>query len=260
MFYMNSNTSIALVVLLLATDAFAQVDESTPYSESIGGRISAEANTERAETIKLRNKTGDSDAGKEKSQLCQGCHGEFGDSTDPHIPKLAGQFGNYISKQVRNYQSGKRTHQIMNAMAATISDDDLVDVAAYFASQNKMKGDGSIDNPPGRKLFLNNNISDIGLACINCHGERGQGLEPKISVFPVIGGQHKEYIRQQLINFRAGYRTNSPNGMMNRMARPLTDAEIESLAEYVSQQPGSSAESIQTPVDHRDQTRKSRSK
>jgi cytochrome c553 len=74
------------------------------------------------------------------------------------------------------------------------------------------------------------------LACINCHGVRGKGLDPNTSMFPVIGGQHKEYIRLQLVNFRDGYRTNSPNGIMTRIADSLTDTEIESLAEYVSVQ------------------------
>jgi cytochrome c553 len=235
MFHINSSIAygLALLFLFLASDVFAEVDDSTPYTLTIGGRIGAEANKEREDTI-MRNTPGNPLAGKEKSQLCQGCHGEFGISTNPDIPKLAGQFGNYISKQVRNYQSGRRTHQIMSAMAATISEDDLADVAAYFASQDKMKRNGSANNPSGKKLFSNSDVSTLGLACINCHGEQGQGLEPKISVFPVIGGQHKDYIRQQLINFRDGNRTNSPNGMMNKMAGSLTDAQIESLAEYVS--------------------------
>ncbi len=238
MFHINSNIAngLALAALLVNTGVLAQVDDTTPYTETIGGRVSAETNIEREEVIKLRSRISNPNAGKEKSQLCQGCHGEFGNSTDPQIPKLAGQFGNYISKQVRNYQSGKRTHQIMTAMAATVSDEDLADVADYFANQKKMEGGSSEDNPIGKKLFFNNNISSLGLACVNCHGERGLGLDPQISVFPIIGGQHKDYIRQQLINFRNGSRTNSPNGMMNRMARTLTDAEIESLAEYVSQQ------------------------
>lgn len=261
MFRINSNLAfgLALVFLFAAAGAFAQIDDSTPYSETVGGRISPEVDKERAEAI-IRGNHGDPVAGKEKSQLCQGCHGEFGNSTNPEFPKLAGQFGNYISKQIRNYQSGRRTHQIMSAMAATISDDDLADIVDYFASQDRMKGNGSADNPMGKKLFLNSNVSDLGLACINCHGERGQGLEPRISVFPVIGGQHKDYIRRQLINFRDGSRTNTPNAMMNRMAGSLTDAEIEALAEYISQQPTNTDESRQTTVDHQNKTRKSSSK
>ena len=253
------HTSLTLFALFTFTAAFAESDATSPFMGSVGGRVSVEVHIDREETIK-RNIPGNPVTGKEKSQLCQGCHGEFGNSSNSLIPKLAGQFGNYISKQVHNYQSGTRTHQIMSAMAATINDDDLADIAAYFASQEKMKGSGSAENQPGKKLFSNSNVSNMGLACINCHGEGGQGLEPKISVFPVIGGQHKDYIRQQLVNFRDGYRTNTPNAMMNRMAGSLTDTEIESLAEYVSQQPSSPAAAIQIPVDHQDRKRTSRSK
>ncbi len=256
----NSIIGLTLVALLMTKTAFAESDNSTSFMSIAGGRISAEVNKEREEVIKQRNNVSNPVVGKEKSQLCQGCHGEFGISANTQIPKLAGQFSNYISKQVRNYQSGKRTHQIMSAMAATINDDDLADVADYFASQDKMKGSGSADNLIGKKLFSNSNVSNLGLACINCHGEKGLGLKPQISVFPVIGGQHKDYIRRQLVNFREGNRTNSPNGMMNKMAGSLTDAEIESLAEYVSQQRESSGEPTQPAVVSQQVARKSRSK
>lgn len=237
MFYIKSNitTVLALAVLLAATDTFAE-GYNTPSIPVPGGPASAQVNAERQEEAKQRDRKGIPVAGKEKSQLCEGCHGEFGNSTDPLIPKLAGQYGNYIIKQVRNYQLGTRSHELMSAMAGTISDDDLFDAAAYYASQKIMKGGSSAGNPLGKKLFLNEKISNMGLACINCHGERGNGLEPQISAFPVIGGQHKDYIRQQLVNFRNGKRTNSANNIMNRITGSLTDTEIKALAEYVSGQ------------------------
>jgi cytochrome c553 len=183
----------------------------------------------------LRSGPGDPVAGREKSQLCQGCHGEEGISLEGLIPKLAGQYGKYIAKELRNYQSGTRSHQIMNAMAATISDEDLADIAAYFASRTKMKGAGS-NNELGKKLFLQGDISRTMVACVNCHGINGKGLTPNTSMFPVIGGQQKDYIRRQLVNFRKGDRTNSPNGIMNRITQKLTDDELEALADYVSGQ------------------------
>jgi cytochrome c553 len=232
MLHIKSNiaTGLTLVILLAATAVYAQSDKVNPLTGSI------DADIDSAESIKLRSGPGDPVAGREKSLLCQGCHGEYGISTDPVIPKLAGQYGNYISKQVRNYQSGTRSHQIMNAMAATISDDDLADIAAYFASQNKMEGDGSADNQLGKELFLHGDTTKMRLACVICHGISGKGIGAKISMFPVIGGQHREYIRRQLINFRAGYRTNSPNSIMNKVAGSLTDMEIESLSDYASVQ------------------------
>jgi cytochrome c553 len=234
MFYTigNITTVLKLIVLLAATDTFAE-GYSTP-SLPVPGRVNADVNLERQEVIRQRDHKGTSSIGNEKSQLCQGCHGEFGNSTDPLIPKLAGQYDNYIIKQVRNFQLGRRFHEIMTPMAVTISDYDLLDAAAYYSSQPLMKGDGSANNPLGEKLFLDRAISDMGLACVDCHGKRGKGLEPRISAFPVIGGQHKNYIRRQLVNFRNGERTNSPNNIMNLMTRSLTDAQIEALAEYVS--------------------------
>jgi cytochrome c553 len=83
---------------------------------------------------------------------------------------------------------------------------------------------------------LHGDLSKMILACVNCHGVRGKGLDPKISMFPVIGGQNRDYLRRQLVNFREGDRTNSPNGIMNRVASALTDDDIESLVEYISAQ------------------------
>jgi len=226
----NIAAAVALIVLTSPV-AFARDANTNPLT----GHVGVNAADESPESIKIRSGSGDPEAGREKSQLCQGCHGEFGISIEPLVPKLAGQFAVYIAKEVRNYQAGIRTHQIMNAMAATINDDDLADIAAYFASQPKMKGNGS-DNEIGKKIFQKGNISKLLIACINCHGVNGKGLTPRTSLFPVIGGQQKEYIRGQLINFRKGDRTNSPNGIMNKITKSLTDAEIEALAEYVSGQ------------------------
>lgn len=222
-------TSLALVVLLTTTVAFARNESTNPLT----GKIGVDVGDESSESIRLRSGPGDPVAGKDKSQLCQGCHGEEGVSTEGLIPKLAGQYGKYISKELRNYQAGTRSHQIMNAMAATISDEDLADIAAYFASRTKMKGTGS-NNELGKKLFLNGDMSRMMVACFNCHGVNGKGKSPSNSVFPVIGGQQKDYIRGQLINFRAGDRSNSPGGIMNIITQKLTDAELEALADYVS--------------------------
>ncbi len=177
---------------------------------------------------------GDTAAGENKSLLCAGCHGELGISMDPLIPNLAGKYKNYIIKQVRNFQLDTRSNGIMSAMASTINEDGLLDAATYYSSMERMKGSSLSENRIGRELFSDNGISDMGLACVNCHGEGGNGLEPKISAFPVIGGQQKDYIRQQLIDFRNGKRTNSPNNIMNRMTSSLTDDQIESLSEYLS--------------------------
>ncbi|MBI3901358.1 MAG: cytochrome c4 [Nitrosomonadales bacterium] len=186
-----------------------------------------------AENIKLRSGSGNAEAGKDKSALCQGCHGEDGISFEPAIPKLAGQYAGYIAKQVRDFQTGFRSNAIMNGMAATVADEDLADISAYFASKNKMKGE-TTDNATGKNLFLNGDMTRMMVACVNCHGINGKGKTPDNSMFPVLGGQQKEYLRIQLTNFRQGTRSNSPGGVMNIVTQKLSDAEISALAEYIS--------------------------
>ncbi len=216
MFHINRNLTagLALVVLFTTAAAFAQNNNAKSITPRIGDPV----------------------AGKAKSQLCQGCHGEDGNSLATPVPKLAGQNAAYISKQVHNFQAGTRTHRIMNDLATTVNDDDLIDIAAYFASRNKMKGDGSAGNQIGKDLFLNGDAHRMIFACVNCHGAGGKGMEPNPSMFPVIGGQHKDYLSRQLLNFRNGDRHNSPDGVMNGITKSLTDAELESLAEYISGQ------------------------
>jgi cytochrome c553 len=214
MFHTIRNISAGLAMVALLTSAFAQNDNAKS----------------------IRTRTGDPVAGKVKSQLCQGCHGEDGNSLSTLVPKLAGQNSEYISKQIHNFQAGTRTHAIMNDLAMTVSDDGLVDIAAYFAGLNKMKGDGSAGNQIGKDLFINGDAHRMIIACVNCHGANGKGLEPNPSMIPVIGGQHKDYLSRQLVNFRKGDRSNSPDGVMNKITKSLTDAELESLAKYISGQ------------------------
>ena len=123
----------------------------------------------------------------------------------------------------------------MSVMAKTINDFDLADIAAYFASQEKMQGGGWGDNPVAKKLFLKGDMTRNIRPCVSCHGVNGKGKAPNITTFPVIGGQHKAYLRAQLINWRKGERTNnSPDDVMNIIAKSLSDPEIEALTDYLS--------------------------
>jgi cytochrome c553 len=187
-----------------------------------------------AADIRQRMGSGDPATGKTRSYFCQGCHGETGMSAEDMIPNLAGQYADYIVKQIRNFRSGARTHQIMNAMSKTINDAELVDIAAFFSSQKKMQGSGTGDYPVAKNLFLNGDAGRDIPPCMSCHGENGKGQAPDVPIYPVIGGQHKAYLRAQLMNWRSGERSNSPDGVMNKVANKLTDAEIEALTAYIS--------------------------
>jgi len=179
---------------------------------------------------------GDPIAGKTTSQICQGCHGIDGNSSSKFVPKLSGQFKGYIEKQMRNYLAGTRSHELMNGVAAQLSDKDLADIAAYFASQTTMTGNGEPPNKLGEKLFLSGDAKEKVMTCAFCHGKDGKGISAEISMYPVVGGQHKVYLLKQLKNFRDDNRYNSPSIVMNRTVRGLNDGELEALAEFMSEQ------------------------
>lgn len=181
------------------------------------------------EDIKQRIGSGDPVAGKTKSAMCQGCHGEDGNSAAPNFPKLAGQYAVYIQKQIHDFQNNSRSDPIMSGMAATVTDkQDLLDISAYFASQKQMKGENPVVNEEGRTRFLDAN------GCINCHGVNGKGMAPNNPLAPVIGGQHKDYLIKQLNDFKSGARTNEQSGMMSMIAGFMDDAQIEAVADYIS--------------------------
>ena len=183
---------------------------------------------------------GDPKAGADKSALCQGCHGGTGNSEDATFPRLAGQYAAYIAKQVHDFQKGIRANnETMAGMAATVASvQDALDIGAYFSSQKMAsKPLAPVDKKlaaQGEKIFINGIPSKNVYGCVNCHGERGKGKAPNIAVFPVIGGQHRDYIIKELTDLRAGTRANDPAGMMENIAKGLSDEEIKALANYLS--------------------------
>ena len=216
MSYTKKNVAAALVAALLAATAAYAGDSP--------------------EDIKQRIGKGDPVAGKDKSAMCQGCHGEFGNSDAPNFPKLAGQYANYLQKQIRDFQIEARVDPTMSGMAAAVTErQDLLDITAYFASQKLMKGsDGNSE--AGRKLYIDGNAVSGVYGCVNCHGENGKGKSPNNAIFPVIGGQHKDDLVKQMNSFKTGERKNDPSGMMSDIAKAMTAEEIEAVADYLAGQ------------------------
>lgn len=180
---------------------------------------------------------GDPVAGKEKSALCHGCHGEKGMSVAPNFPNLAGQYSGYIKKQIRDFQAEKRKDDTMSAMAATVTEaQDLEDIAAYFMSQSAMKGTSTkgakVDK--GKQLFMEGNLEKGVYGCKNCHGEAGKGKSAENHLFPVLAGQNKEYLVKQLMDLKESRRTNDPAGMMGDIAKGLSAEDIDNLTEFLS--------------------------
>lgn len=185
---------------------------------------------------------GDADAGKTKSAACAGCHGADGNSAAPSFPKIAGQNAKYLLKQLKDYQSGERQNGMMSGMVAGKSDQDLEDLAAYFASQTPSLGTAKKELVElGEKIYRGGNPETGVAACTACHGPKGEGVA--LAGFPSLSGQHADYIASQLKAFRAAgrgdyegaKRTNDgETKMMREIAARLTDAEIEAVSSYAS--------------------------
>jgi cytochrome c553 len=183
---------------------------------------------------------GNAEAGKQKSAICAACHGNDGNSVIDINPKLAGQHASYIVKQLENFKlaattGGKegRNNAVMNGMAAPLSTQDMLDLAAFFSSQTATDGATPEDVlEAGQRLYRGGDSEKGITACIACHGPRGNGMG--LANFPDISGQHTAYIKSQLEAFRSGQRNNDPNGMMRDIAKKLTDEDIKILSQYVA--------------------------
>jgi cytochrome c553 len=171
---------------------------------------------------------------KVQSENCQECHGEFGVGISPSTPKLAGQYANYIVKQLQNFQSGERKHPVMNVMSEGLGEDDIADIAAWFSGNKTMQGESAVASLLAKVIFTRGDMTRNILPCKSCHGETGKGKFSETGSYPVIGGQQRVYLREQLRNWRSGARANSPGGVMNIIAKYLSDDEIEALANYIS--------------------------
>lgn len=188
---------------------------------------------------------GDASAGQAKAAMCVACHGADGNSPAPTFPKLAGLGEKYLLKQMHDVKSGDRSIPEMTGMLDNLSDQDMEDVAAYFASQNIQisgsdafsvmlnNGDNVDGLALGRKIYRAGNASTGVPACMGCHSPTGQGNAP--AGYPRLSGQYAEYVEKQLKAFRAGTRANDGDARtMRTVAKQLSDAEIKAVANYVA--------------------------
>lgn len=180
---------------------------------------------------------GDAGAGKSKAAVCAACHGTDGNSVNPIWPSLAGQHAPYLAGQIKAIKEGKtRTNPMMAPMVASLNDQDIADLAAYFASlpRRDMAADASKKDLIGaaEKIYRGGDAARGLPACTACHGPTGAGIGT--AGFPRVSQQHAPYTAVQLRAFRAGTRANDPRAMMRDVASLLSDADIEGLAEYLA--------------------------
>ncbi|MDO8696006.1 MAG: cytochrome C [Pseudomonadales bacterium RIFCSPLOWO2_12_59_9] len=176
---------------------------------------------------------GDAAAGQGKVAVCGACHGADGNSLVPTFPKLAGQGERYLLKQLHDIKSGARAVVPMTGMLSSLSEQDLADIAAYFASQNM--GVGAADPKlvaRGQELFRGGKLDQGMPACTGCHSPTGAGNAA--AGFPKIGGQHADYVALQLTSFREGERVNDGDTkIMRSIAEKLSNKDIAALSSYI---------------------------
>ena len=164
-------------------------------------------------------------AAREKAQVCVACHGPNGNSQNPDYPILAGQSWRYIYIELKDFKEGRRSDPQMSPIAATLSQEDMVALGNYFAAQKPLPIKFQAD---GAKVEAGRKTSDAVL-CPMCHlgGFVGQNEIPRVA------GQYPQYVKKQLLDFKARRRTNDA-GNMTSVAGTLSDADIENLSQYIA--------------------------
>ncbi len=162
---------------------------------------------------------------------CFICHGAEGESSSPVFPRLAGQHASYVERQLADYKSGKRKNDTMQSMVADLSTDDMRLLGMYFES--KPTRAHPVADPElaqvGRFIYNRGNPFSGVAACADCHGAAGHGTDR----LPRLGGQHAQYVENQLKAFSKRERTND-NAVMHTIASKLTELELKAVASYVS--------------------------
>ena len=176
---------------------------------------------------------GDVSAGKGKAMVCAACHGADGNSPLDMFPKLAGQHESYIAKQLADFKSGARVNAVMAPMVANLTEQDMADLGAFYASNKVTPGAVSEDLLAAGQTIYRAGNKDSGLpACMACHGPTGAGMPA--AKWPALSGQYSKYVELQLKAFAEGTRSNDPNNMMTDIAKKMTADEMKAVSAYVA--------------------------
>lgn len=200
---------VSLVAALAATTAFANPPAAAPASKG---------DPKAAESI--------------VNQVCAGCHAVDGNSAAAANPKLAGLNAEYINKQLTEFKSGDRKNAVMGGIVASLTPQDMLNLAAYFSIQQPKPGTSKDQALAllGQKVYRGG-VQGAGVpACASCHGPQGKGIPVQ---FPRLAGQHADYIYAQLNAFRVGARANDGAKMMRSIAAKMTDADMKAVSAYI---------------------------
>src|SRR6195952_2494280 len=166
-------------------------------------------------------------AGKEKAELCVGCHGENGISQTENIPPLAGQLDQFIQWQLVFFRAGTRKNEQMQPVVEQLNNDDIRNLGAYFAQLPPPKASKPDDNPD---LSTKGAQAAAGRRCASCHTDSFAGTKAVAR----IAGQREEYLVKALRDYKSGVRAGGAMAAMADVAYPLSEEEIEALAHYLA--------------------------
>ena len=165
------------------------------------------------------------------TNVCAACHTADGSRGSPANPILQGQHPEYLAKQLAEYKAGKRQNAIMQGIASTLTEEDMKNVSAFYAS--KVAKPGFAQNKAtvglGEKIYRGGIADRTIPACAGCHSANGAGIPAQ---YPRLAGQHADYTAAQLVAFRGGVRMN--NVAMTGVAAKLNDREIKAVADYIA--------------------------
>jgi cytochrome c553 len=210
--------------LLLATLAFTGAAHA---AEAVHGSGAQAPKVDPAKGGSLYD-TGDNARGL---PACASCHGAAGNSTIVANPKLAGQVGTYLHKQLVDFTTPNRQQPVMTTYAKMLSDEEKTNIAAWLSTQQPKQGAARNKDTVelGRKIYRGG-IADRGVAaCASCHGATGSGIPAQ---YPRLAGQHQDYTFAQLQAFKTGARNNSPQ--MGTLSKRMSDEEMKAVADYIA--------------------------
>lgn len=190
-------------------------------------------------TTNVSTAAGDAHAGKGKAAICVSCHGLDGNGspTNAEWPALAGQHASYTAEQLRAFQQGKnRSNLIMQPMIAGLTEQDIMDVAAFYESlprRTRFADENAKEEIAQGEQLYRGGSKERGIpACMACHGPAGTGNGP--AGFPALASQPAEYTAIQLNLFKSGERTTDQNMMMQDVAAKLSEKDIDALSKYLA--------------------------
>ena len=227
-------SALALALALCAGTAMAQDAQPETAAPAAAATAAAPATAAAAPVVEAALKPGDATAGQAKSAVCGACHGMDGNSADPQYPKLAGQSEQYIARQLIDFKSAKRQNPIMMGMAAPLSEQDMHDLGAYFASKTALPGvaDQALVEH-GQTLFRQGDATRGIPACMACHSIDGRGNPG--AMYPQLASQHAQYIEATLKAWHDGttWGDDARAQIMPAIAKQLNADDIAALASYI---------------------------